>query len=72
MKKRGIGAPPLPAGPTPGREYVTITSGLRGYFVVHIVNGEPWQTGIGSYRTADTAVPEAQSYARAEGIPFVR
>lgn len=75
MSKRGKGSA-LPADPSREgeavREYVTITSGLRGYFVVHIVDGEPWQTGAGSYRTADAAVPEGLSYARAEGIPFRR
>jgi len=55
------------------KDYVTVTSGLRGYFAV-LVDGEtsePIQTGIGSYRTAEAAVPEARSWAEAEGVPVV-
>lgn len=51
-------------------EYVTVTKGLRGYFAVHIVDGEPYQTGAGSYSDETSAVPEAVSYARSERIPF--
>lgn len=52
--------------------FVTVTSGMRGYFAVLMTyeNGywEPWQTGIGSYRTADEAWREAQDWAAADGI----
>lgn len=51
--------------------YVTVTSGLRGYFAVLIVDDEPWQTGVGSYRTEVEAVPEAESWAKAEDVPYV-
>jgi hypothetical protein len=59
------------------QDYITITSGLRGFFAVHITLDEdgcpvPWQSGIGSYATADEAIPEAQQWAEAEGIPFRR
>lgn len=50
--------------------YVTITSGLRGYFAVLVVDDEPWETGLGSYKTAEDAVPEAKSWAEAEEIPY--
>lgn len=53
------------------RSYVTITSGLRGYFAVLIVDDEPWITGVGSFKTAAEAVPEAQSWAKNEDVPYV-
>lgn len=58
----------------PYAPYVTITSGLRGYFAVLVVwceNGyEPWQSGIGSYKTREEAIPEAEDWAESEGIEF--
>lgn len=53
--------------------FVTVTFGMRGYFAVLMTWDEdgfwgPWQTGIGSYRTADEAFREAQDWARADGI----
>jgi hypothetical protein len=58
--------------------YVTITSGMRGYFAVLMTwteydncrdDGfyEPENTGFGSYKTYAEAVPEARSWAEAEG-----
>lgn len=61
------------------REYphVTITHGMRGFFAVLIhwntdLGGfaEPWNSGIGSYRSSAEAEPEARGWAEAEGIPF--
>ncbi len=56
--------------------YITITNGLRGYFAVLVILSddgfeEPGQTGVGSYKTAEEAIPEATSWARDEGIEFV-
>jgi hypothetical protein len=53
--------------------FVTVTSGMRGYFAVLMTCAEdgywePEQTGIGSYRTPDEAWREAQDWAVAEGI----
>lgn len=53
------------------RAYATITSGLRGYFAVFVVDDEPWQTGDGSYETAAEAEVEAISWARDEAVPYV-
>ncbi len=56
--------------------YVTITSGMRGYFAVLLSWDEecgcctPWETGVGSYETAEETIPEAVSWARDEGIAF--
>jgi hypothetical protein len=50
--------------------YVTVTSGLRGYFAVLIENEMPVQSGIGSYPTAGEAEEEAVEWARAEGLSF--
>ncbi|MCW2077937.1 UNVERIFIED_ORG: hypothetical protein M2193_000112 [Bradyrhizobium japonicum] len=54
--------------------YVTITSGMRGFFAV-LIDGsdgfpEPVQTGIGSYKTPELAKPEAIAWAKAEGLEF--
>ena len=62
------------------RRYVTITHGMRGFFAVLVgvyqEPGkseflEPIQTGIGSYRSREKAIPEAKGWAEAEEIPFV-
>ena len=59
------------------RRYVTITKGGAGYFATLIwwnpdMGGfyEPYDTGVGRYRTQAEAVPEAVAWAEAEGIPF--
>lgn len=58
-------------------DFVTITSGMRGYFAVLLcwnpeAGGfyEPENRGIGSYGTAREAEPEARSWAEAEGVAF--
>ena len=57
-------------------DYVTITYGMRGYFAVLMSWSEEdciyesWETGIGSYKSAEAAEPEAKSWADAEGIEF--
>jgi hypothetical protein len=51
--------------------YITVTSGIRGYFAVMIDNGEPHSTGIGSYETPEIAATEARSWAEAEGLRFI-
>jgi hypothetical protein len=54
--------------------WVEVTSGMRGFFAVLLWDGmgfpEPWETGIGSYKTAAQAAVEAQQWAEAEGIEF--
>jgi Domain of unknown function (DUF3850) len=64
----GIQRTPAPTAPN----YVTITSGLRGHFAVLVdgSDGEPIQTGVGSYKTAEAAVDEAVDWAREVGVPF--
>jgi hypothetical protein len=61
------------------KRHVTITQGLRGYFAVlvcwnpeHGGFWEPWQSGIGSYATAEEAEEEARDWAEAEGVEFRR
>ena len=62
---------------TEPKKYVTVTHGMRGYFAVLIWTNpdgnfqEPWSTGLASYKTAEEAYPEAQSWAKDEGVPFV-
>lgn len=52
--------------------YITITSGMRGWFAVMIDDNdgfpEPVQTGIGSYKTSEGAMREAREWAEAEGL----
>lgn len=55
--------------------YITITSGMRGYFAVMVwwnPEGfwEPWQTGFGSYKNKLDAIPEAKDWAKLEEIEF--
>lgn len=57
--------------------HITITNGLRGYFVVlvhwcsdHGGFWEPLQSGIGSYETAKEAEPEAKAWAKDEGVAY--
>lgn len=54
--------------------FVTVTHGMRGYFAV-LMKWYPednmwdaWQTGIGSYKTAEGARLEARDWARAEEL----
>jgi hypothetical protein len=76
---------PVISKPAP---YVTITSGMRGYFAVlmwwndegddgvKLPAGqgfwEPWQSGIGSYRNEAGAILEARQWAQAEGLEYRR
>lgn len=59
-------------------KYMTVTSGMSGHFAVMVwlnpdMGGfwEPWDTGIGRYRTEDEARVEAIQWADAEGIPYL-
>jgi hypothetical protein len=67
----------LIAGPSEDHtSFVTVTYGMRGYFAVLMwwndQDGdgfwEPWQTGIGSYKTAERAWIEARQWAEAEEL----
>jgi hypothetical protein len=60
------------------KPYVTITRGMRGYFAVllswnHEYGGfyEPFNTGVGSYKTAAQAEPEAKDWAIAEEVEYI-
>lgn len=66
----------MPSSPAP---YITIASGMRGYFAVLMFWDDEdsgfwdvWQTGIGSYKTAEGAEGEARDWAQAEGLEFRR
>lgn len=57
--------------------YITITSGMSGYFAVMIwwnpaLGGfeEPFQTGVGRYKSLRDAVREAKSWSKDEGLPY--
>jgi hypothetical protein len=56
---------------------MTVTHGMRGHFAVLVwwnpeYGGfwEPWNSGIGSYKTADGAKREAEQWAKDEGVEF--
>jgi len=57
--------------------FVTVTSGMRGWFAVQMwwnnQDGnfwEPWSTRPTSYTTPEEAEVEAEEWAEAEGIRF--
>ena len=57
------------------KPYITTTKGMRGWFAVLVhwdSEGfwEPWQTGIGSYKTQSEAEKEAREWATAEELEF--
>lgn len=59
-------------------KFVTVTKGMAGHFAVMFwwnkdMGGfwEPWDTGIGRYRTEDEARVEAIQWAGDEGIPYL-
>lgn len=62
--------------------FITVTHGMSGYFAVHMwwnntgeggLPGfwEPYNTGIGRYRTKEEAAVEAKEWAEAEGTRYV-
>ena len=57
-------------------DYVTVTSGMRGYFAVLMAWDkefkayEPWQTSPLSYKDGAGATRDGKSWAKAEGIEF--
>lgn len=64
--------------PTRTYPYITTTSGGSGFFAVMIwlnpdMGGfeEPWQTGIGRYKSSAQAAIEAREWAAAEELEYV-
>src|ERR1043166_7398834 len=54
-------------------DYITVTSGMSGFFAVHVwwnPEGfwEPYQTGIGRYRTSAEAWTEARAWSESDAI----
>lgn len=76
----------LMSGPVVPKSYVTVTSGMRGFFAVLRVwvdedddgNKLPaghgfydvWSSGIGSYKKPEDAAREARDWATAEGLEY--
>jgi hypothetical protein len=63
----------ISSAPEDHTPFVTVTSGMRGYFAILMFWDEDgfwdvWQSGIGSYRTAEEARKDAREWAHAEGI----
>jgi hypothetical protein len=59
------------------RPYVTVTSGMRGFFAVLLMwnpdHGgfwEPWTTSDSSFPTPDGAIEDAKAWADAEDLEF--
>ena len=58
--------------------YITVTRGMSGWFAMEVHYWEddkggfyePYQTGIGRYKTREEAVEEGLAWAEAEGIKF--
>jgi hypothetical protein len=61
---------------TETKDYITVTQGMSGYFAVHVWWNpdpgfwEPYQTGVGRYRSIEEAMREAKSWAADEGLEF--
>lgn len=61
--------------------FISITSGMSGFFAVHVwLNTEekdlgpfwePYDTGFGRYATKEKAIEEAMIWARGEDLPLV-
>jgi hypothetical protein len=57
-------------------DYITVTSGIRGYFSVHMKWNidlnfyEPWNTSSLSFQQSEGAVKDGKSWALNEGIEF--
>lgn len=65
------------SNPIQGQAAIDITSGMSGYFAVHYwwnPKGfhEPWDTGIGRYRTAKEAYQEAKEMAIELDLPLLK
>jgi hypothetical protein len=58
------------------KPYITVSSGMRGFYAVLMCWDkvdqfyEPYNTGIGSYKTKREAVIEAKEWADAEGVEY--
>ena len=50
---------------------VTVTEGMSGWFAVHMVDGEPEETGAGRYKSREEAEAEARDWAKGLGLRFV-
>jgi hypothetical protein len=67
--------------PTPGEHWVQLTTGMSGHFAVEVwLNNEepalgpfpePYNTGIGRYRTPEEAAEEAVSWADDMDVPCI-
>jgi len=59
------------------RGCIQVTSGMRGFFAVHMVPCEegfcePWQSGIESYKDSQSCYRgEAKAWAEAEQLPLL-
>jgi hypothetical protein len=72
--------------PGPGDHWIEVTQGMSGYFAVEMwINAEqeslfdgkplgpfpePWDTGVGRYRTEAEACVEAWHLAESQGLPY--
>lgn len=63
----------------PGDHWISIAQGMSGHFAVELwLNDkdsecpfpEPWQTGIGRYKTPEEAFDEATYWAEGEELPL--
>jgi len=59
------------------RSFITVSLGGVGYFAVMVwwnpeLGGfwEPYQTGVGRYRTPEKAIIEGKTWAKDEGLEF--
>jgi hypothetical protein len=65
----------------PGDHWISVTQGISGYFAVEMwlnnedgndTFAEPWDSGIGRYKTYEEAKIEAMYWAVSEQLPFIK
>lgn len=63
----------------PGDHWITTTEGMSGHFAVEMwlnnedpdmIFPEPYETGIGRYRTKPEAIAEAVTWSNSENLPY--
>jgi hypothetical protein len=52
--------------------YITVTSGMSGWFAVEVRDNEPWQAGVGRFERHEDAELEAKAWAQEDGLTYRR
>lgn len=71
LKAHGLEPSAEPPPVDKGGGVVTVTEGMSGWFAVHMVDGEPEESGAGRYETREEAEAEAREWANGLGLRFI-